>query len=48
MTSSIGKIFIALFVVAVIAGNVAGDIAPLAILACVALALLCVHQGLRR
>ncbi len=48
MTSSIGRIFVALFVVGVIAGNVTGDVAPLAILACVAFALLCVSQGLRR
>ncbi len=48
MTSSLGKMFFTLFVVGVIAGNVTGDVAPLAILAAVAFALLCVHQGLRR
>jgi hypothetical protein len=48
MTSSLGRMFVTLFVVAVIAGNVTGDIAPLAILACVAFTLLCVSRGLRR
>lgn len=48
MTSSLHKMFVTLFVVGVIAGNVTDDVAPVAILACVAFALLCVHQGLRR
>jgi hypothetical protein len=48
MTSSFGKIFTILFVVAVVAGNVTGDVAPMAVLAAVAFALLCVGQGLHR
>jgi hypothetical protein len=48
VTSSFGKICVAFFVVAVIASNVTDDIAPVAILACVAFAAFCVSQSLRR
>ncbi len=48
MTSPLGRLFVALFAVAVIAGNVTDEVAPLAILACVAFAVFCVSQGLRR
>ena len=48
VTNSIGKIFVVLFIVAVVASNVTGEIAPLVILAAVAFTLLCVHQELRR
>ena len=46
--TSFSKICVALFVVAVIAGNVTDEVAPLAILACVGFAVFCVSQGLRR
>ena len=48
MTSSFRRICVALFVVGVLAGNVADDIAPVAIVSCVAFAVFCVRQGLRR
>ncbi len=48
MTRPLRKMFVALFVVAVIAGNVTNEVAPLAIMACVAFALLSVNRGLRR
>jgi hypothetical protein len=45
---SLSKIFLALFVVAVLAGVVMNTLVPLAMLAAVAYSLLCVWQGLHR